>query len=91
MRLNAAHSRVREATQAQEAFDATLKIARARVRTGLGSQLDELEARRGTLSARSHVVQARQEQASAWIALYRALGGGWDRQFAIEIKTDGQP
>lgn len=91
VRLNAAHSRVREATQAQEAFDATLKIARARVRTGLGSQLDELEARRGTLSARSHVVQARQEQASAWIALYRALGGGWDRQFAIEIKTDGQP
>ena len=83
VRLNAAQLREREATLAQEALDATLKIARARVRTGLGSQLDELEARRGALAANSNVVQARQEQSSAWIALYRALGGGWDGQFAL--------
>ena len=86
VRLNAAGVRARETAQAYEALNGTLEATRARVKTGLASQLELLDAQRNTLNANTSVVQARQEQASAWIALYRAVGGGWDGQFAVVAK-----
>lgn len=83
VRLNAAGVRARETAQAYVALNSTLEATRARVKAGLASQLELLDAQRNTLNANISVVQARQEQAGAWIALYRAVGGGWDGQFAV--------
>ena len=81
VRLNAASVRERETALANAALNGTLEATRARVKTGLASQLDLLDAQRNALNANGSLVQTRQEQASAWIALYRAVGGGWDGQF----------
>jgi outer membrane protein TolC len=43
----------------------------------LGSLFELEDARRTALSAQTAVLGLRQERANAWIALYRAAGGGW--------------
>jgi outer membrane protein, multidrug efflux system len=44
---------------------------------GLGSLFELEEARRTFVEAQIAVIQLENERVSAWIALYRALGGGW--------------
>lgn len=57
----------------QTFFDATL----ARQRAGLASLVELEDARRSLLNAQSAVANLALERRQAWIALYRALGGGW--------------
>ena len=44
---------------------------------GHGSQFEVESARRDLLNAQLLLLDARQERISAWISLYKALGGGW--------------
>lgn len=44
---------------------------------GMASKIDLEEARRQSLSAQATVYTLEQERIKAWVALYRALGGGW--------------
>jgi NodT family efflux transporter outer membrane factor (OMF) lipoprotein len=62
---------------AAEGFDAALVAAEARWQGGLGSLLDLEVARRAAVSANSVRVDLQRERIEAWVALYRALGGGW--------------
>lgn len=89
VRLDAARGRERESQAAHEALSSALQSTRARVKTGLGSQLDLLEAQRNTLAVHAGVIQARHEQAVAWVALYRAVGGGWDGDLAVPVNAGG--
>ena len=50
----------------------------ARYKTGLASLVELEEARRMLLAAQSALISLERERRSAWIALYRALGGGWN-------------
>jgi outer membrane protein TolC len=43
----------------------------------LASLVELEDARRALLAAQSALVSLERERRSAWIALYRALGGGW--------------
>ncbi|MCX7158902.1 MAG: RND transporter, partial [Proteobacteria bacterium] len=45
---------------------------------GLGSMLELEEARRLSIAADATLVSLAQERVAAWIALYRAAGGGWE-------------
>jgi len=76
---------LRAATQREEqfaiAYDAALNsalLARSQYRSGLTdfTTLNTQEA--ALVSARNGLVQARADKAAALIALYAALGGGWD-------------
>ncbi len=62
---------------ATEGFEASLRAADARWRGGVGSLFELEDARRSALAAKSALVDLRRERATAWINLYRALGGGW--------------
>ena len=55
-----------------------LASVEARVKAGFASGLDLEESRRAALVGDAALSAWRQERASAWIALYRAVGGGWD-------------
>ena len=50
----------------------------ARWRAGLASLVELEDARRTSLAAQTALVSLQQERMTAWIALYRAVGGGWD-------------
>ena len=55
----------------------TLRATEARSRGGLASQFDLETARRNAVLAQSTVIELQRERVTAWITLYRALGGGW--------------
>jgi NodT family efflux transporter outer membrane factor (OMF) lipoprotein len=75
--LQSSAARVDDARTAAADFDAALRATEARQKGGLGSLLDLENARRNALAARSGVIELQRERAAAWVALVRALGGGW--------------
>lgn len=47
---------------------------------GLGNLMDVENARRDYLTAQLSLQQVEQDKVAAWLALYRAVGGGWQSQ-----------
>ena len=66
--------------QAQKsALERTLQIASERYRSGYAPFLDQLDAQRNLLSVQLAIAQARADELNAYVTLFQALGGGWDR------------
>ncbi|MBO9621377.1 MAG: efflux transporter outer membrane subunit [Sphingomonas sp.] len=76
--LNAAHQREAQFRIAYEAANNQAILARMQYRSGLTDFLSLNQAESALLSARNGIVQAQSDEATALIALYAALGGGWD-------------
>ena len=76
--LQSAQARTREFTIALDAANNSAILSRSQYRSGLTdfTTLNQQEA--ALLSARNGLTQARSDAAAAQIALYVALGGGWD-------------
>ncbi|HEY1900107.1 MAG TPA: efflux transporter outer membrane subunit [Steroidobacteraceae bacterium] len=76
-----AHARARDRlvqlTAAARESDTAAQIARARYEGGLVGFLDVLEAEREQLTAQDQLAQSRTDTATSLIAVYKALGGGW--------------
>jgi len=76
--LNAAQERARQFAIAFDAANNTAILARIQYRSGLTDFTTLNQAESALLSARNGQAQAQADQATALIALYLALGGGWD-------------
>ena len=76
--LQSAGQRQADADSAARDFEASLRATQARQQGGLASLFDLEAARRNAVQAQSALIDLQREQAAAWIALYRALGGGWN-------------
>lgn len=76
--LQSATERERQFAIAHDAANNSAILARSQYRSGLTdfTTLNTQEA--ALISARNGLVQARSDKATALIALYAALGGGWD-------------
>jgi outer membrane protein, multidrug efflux system len=85
-RIEAAAAREGEADVAAKGFVASFNAAQARFNAGLGSLIELEDARRTLLAADLGLQGIRRERVDAWLALYRALGGGWQ-----ELPTPTQP
>jgi NodT family efflux transporter outer membrane factor (OMF) lipoprotein len=79
VRLNVANDRARSAQQAQQNYQQLLQATESRYDAGLSNRIALEEARRSSLQAQDAAATMAREQVSAWIALYKALGGGWER------------
>lgn len=77
--LESARARTEDARAAMEGYRASYAAADARFRSGLGSLIESEDQRRLALAAELQLVNVQRERVAAWIALYRALGGGWER------------
>jgi len=77
--LESARARSEDARVAVEGYRASFAATEARYRSGLGSLIELEDQRRVLLAAETALVTLQRERIAAWIALYRALGGGWDR------------
>ncbi|WP_151637047.1 efflux transporter outer membrane subunit [Noviherbaspirillum aerium] len=78
VRLQSTASRSDDARIAAEGYRASFNATEARYRGGLGSLLELEESRRTRLAAELALAALQQERIAAWIALYRAAGGGWN-------------
>jgi NodT family efflux transporter outer membrane factor (OMF) lipoprotein len=89
--LDSTAARERDVMAAATDFEASLTATAARQRSGLASLLDLEAARRNALLARSAVIELQRERATAWIALYRSLGGGWTPAEAVPAALNQNP
>ena len=62
----------------RDVLAAALRNASNRYRAGYSGYIDQLDAQRGLLTAQLALVQASADRLNAYVALYQALGGGWD-------------
>ncbi len=77
-----AHTKVTEERTEQErlvqALTASRGLATERYQTGLDSYLPVLDAQRNLFEGELALARLRQQELTAIVQLYRALGGGWD-------------
>ncbi|MEO7399457.1 MAG: efflux transporter outer membrane subunit [Polaromonas sp.] len=77
VQLQSTGERHDDALAAAEGYRASFTGTQARYQSGLASLVELEDARRTLLAAQGNVVNLERERRSAWVALYRALGGGW--------------
>ncbi|MDO9091462.1 MAG: efflux transporter outer membrane subunit [Rubrivivax sp.] len=75
--LDSTAQREVDALSAARDFEASLVATQARQQGGLASLFDLEAARRNAVLAQSTLIELQRERVTAWISLYRALGGGW--------------
>jgi outer membrane protein, multidrug efflux system len=88
--LQSANDRAVDAQVAVDGFAASYKGVEARQRHGLASLFELEDARRSLITARVALIDVQRDRVNAWVALYRALGGGWNAQDQIAA-ADAMP
>lgn len=78
VRLDSASQRLPEGRKAVTGYRANFLAVQQLFQVGLGNLIDVETSRRNVLSAEMALKELEQEQVSAWIALYRAVGGSWE-------------
>lgn len=76
--LSGSAARKQAATAATDGYRVAYQATQARTLAGSANQLELEDAQRALIAARSNLHQIELERTNAWIALYRALGGGWN-------------
>ena len=77
VRLDSAAKREADTTRALIGYRNFLNAAEARVNAGAGNLTELEEARRAVVLAQGASVGVLRERLTAWIGLYKAVGGGW--------------
>ena len=75
--VQSAADRLQDAAVATEGYSAAFVASEARFKSGLGSLSDLEDTRRTALAAKTALLNLERERSAAWVALYRAVGGGW--------------
>ncbi len=75
--LDSSAARGEDARVAIEGFSTSRQAVQQRYQNGMASLFELEEARRSQLAAETALVSLQRERIAAWIALYRAAGGGW--------------
>lgn len=83
VRLDVANQRLAQSRDALGRYRIVQQASDARRQVGMASQLEQEEAARTVLQGQDAVLQNQRESVSAWIALYKALGGGWQEDVAM--------
>ena len=77
--LQSTSDRATDADTAVRNYRTSFDATQARFNTGLASLFDLEDARRTLFTSQTARVALQRERADAWVALYRAMGGGWSR------------
>jgi outer membrane protein, multidrug efflux system len=75
--LQSTADRLQDLAIATEGYGAAFVASEARFKSGLGSLSDLEDTRRTALAAKTALLNLERERSAAWVALYRAVGGGW--------------
>lgn len=77
VRIDATRKRIGDASIAAKNYRTYFAAIDENWRAGGASLLDREEARRSAQTAEISLIEVRRDAARYWIALYKALGGGW--------------
>lgn len=84
VRFSNARQRQAHLQIAATASDEAIELAKARYSNGIDSFLNVLDAERQLLELQDQLAQSKTETGLALVALYKALGGGWENSVAVE-------
>lgn len=90
VRLDAAARRETDAALAARNYEGYFKSSEERFKGGPVSLFELEDARRSSLAAQQALIGVQQERVNAWIALYKALGGGWRGEAAPQQAAAGR-
>lgn len=76
--LESTATREAEAKTALDGYMISYQGVLTRKNNGLANQFELEDARRSHAAAQTNYINIQRERVGAWIALYRALGGGWE-------------
>jgi outer membrane protein, multidrug efflux system len=82
LRLDSSTRRLADAERSAKGFSDFFAAAQTRWKVGVGSVLEQEDARRVALNANAALINLRRERVQAWINLYKAVGGGWSAENA---------
>ncbi|EUB99959.1 RND efflux system, outer membrane lipoprotein, NodT family [Rhizobium sp. CF080] len=85
IRIDATRRRIGDTSVAAKNYRAYFAAIDENWRAGGASLLDREEARRSAQSAEISLIEVRRDAVRYWIALYKALGGGWGNAAAKTI------
>jgi outer membrane protein TolC len=85
--LNSTGERAGDAEVSLQGYRTAFTAIEDRYKNGLASLLELEDARRSRLAAENNVVSLQQERSNAWVALYRAAGGGWNATAAVPAQA----
>jgi multidrug efflux system outer membrane protein len=85
VRVDSATRREADAIAAAQGFRAYFDAAESRWKIGAGSLIEMEDARRVALAAQAGLIGVQRERVAAWVALYRAAGGGWSAADALPL------
>ncbi|MEZ2293029.1 efflux transporter outer membrane subunit [Variovorax sp. RCC_210] len=77
--LDATDARTTDADNAVKNYQASFDATQARYSSGLASLFELEDSRRTLFTAQTARVSLQRERTEAWVALYRSMGGGWNR------------
>ncbi|WP_211443531.1 efflux transporter outer membrane subunit [Collimonas humicola] len=80
VRLDAAARREDDAALAAREYESYFRANDDKFKAGSGSLFELEDARRTFLAAQQSQISVQRDHVAAWIALYKALGGGWRNQ-----------
>ena len=75
--VQSAADRLVDAAIATDGYSAAFVASEARFKSGWGGLGDLEDTRRTAVAAKTALLNLERERSAAWVALYRALGGGW--------------
>jgi outer membrane protein, multidrug efflux system len=84
IRLGSANQRKADVNAAANGYRTNLSAAQSRFGAGVGSVLELEESRRLALVAEANVIAIQRDRITAWISLYRAMGGGWTASSPVQ-------
>ncbi|MGA8515850.1 MAG: TolC family protein, partial [Burkholderiaceae bacterium] len=87
--LESSAQRNGDAQAAATGYQAALSAAQARYKAGLGSLIELEDARRTAVLAQQNLLGLERDRIAAWIALYRAAGGGWTADNTVRFDARG--
>jgi multidrug efflux system outer membrane protein len=76
--LHSSAARDDDARAALDGYRSAFRAAEQRYKNGFAGLLELEDARRTRLAAENAVIALERERNAAWVALYRAAGGGWN-------------
>jgi outer membrane protein, multidrug efflux system len=91
IKLQSTDARQANAEVSRQGYAQSLAATQVRYDQGLASLMELEEARRVSLASQSGLLGLVLERNLAWVALYRALGGGWDRSTATPEQPTATP
>ncbi|MFT4162816.1 efflux transporter outer membrane subunit [Shinella sp.] len=87
VRIDSTRRRIGDASVAARNYRTYFNAVDSNWKAGGASLLDREEARRSAQSAEVSLIEIRRDSVRYWIALYKALGGGWDANSAAAPNT----